>query len=126
MGLREFNWTSHKFRATHFRNNGLFPIYRVTFSISSKDYALFEDSAGAAYQVRFYIDSDNLCSHIFGKIHSRKGIFMFLGFAFLMAGALLLLSKLDIIRGDFWDYLIPIVLIALGAKMIIERRQHHF
>ena len=51
---------------------------------------------------------------------------MFLGFAFLMAGALLLLSKLDIIRGDFWDYLIPIVLIALGAKMIIERRQHHF
>ncbi len=51
---------------------------------------------------------------------------MFLGIAFLMAGVLLLLSKLDVIRGDFWDYLIPIVLIALGAQMIFERKRHHF
>jgi len=50
---------------------------------------------------------------------------MFLGIGFLLAGALLLLSKLDVIRGDFWDYLIPIVLIALGAEMIINRKRRH-
>jgi uncharacterized membrane protein HdeD (DUF308 family) len=49
---------------------------------------------------------------------------MFWGFALLVAGALMLLSRLDIIRGDFWDYLVPIILIALGAKMIIERKRH--
>ncbi|SYZ74177.1 hypothetical protein TRIP_C60447 [Candidatus Zixiibacteriota bacterium] len=48
---------------------------------------------------------------------------MFWGIAFLIAGALLLLSRLNVIPGDFWDYLIPIVLIALGAKMIFDRKR---
>jgi len=49
---------------------------------------------------------------------------MFWGIALLIAGLLLLLSQLGYISGDFWDYLIPIVLIALGAKMIFERKRH--
>lgn len=51
---------------------------------------------------------------------------MFWGVAFLIAGILLLLARLDIIRGDFWDYLVPIVLIALGAKMLLERKRHQY
>ncbi len=48
---------------------------------------------------------------------------MFIGFALLVAGILLLLAKLDIISGGFWDYFWPILLVALGAKMIFERRK---
>jgi len=48
---------------------------------------------------------------------------MFVGFAFLIAGTLLLLSKLDIISGGFWDYFWPILLVALGAKMIFDRKK---
>ncbi len=48
---------------------------------------------------------------------------MFVGFALLVAGILLLLAKLDIISGGFWDYFWPILLVALGAKMIFERKK---
>ena len=48
---------------------------------------------------------------------------MFVGFAFVIAGVLLLLSKLDIISGGFWDYFWPILLVALGAKMIFDRKK---
>jgi uncharacterized membrane protein HdeD (DUF308 family) len=48
---------------------------------------------------------------------------MFVGFAFLIAGVLLLLAKLDLISGGFWDYFWPIILVALGAKMIFDRKK---
>ncbi|MCX6829245.1 MAG: DUF5668 domain-containing protein [candidate division Zixibacteria bacterium] len=51
---------------------------------------------------------------------------MFWGIAFIIAGLLLLLSQLHVIAGDFWDYLLPIVLIALGAKMMFDRKRHHY
>jgi hypothetical protein len=51
---------------------------------------------------------------------------MFWGIAFLIAGGLLLLSRMHVITGDFWDYLVPIVLIALGAKMIFDRKRHRY
>jgi hypothetical protein len=47
---------------------------------------------------------------------------MFVGFAFIIAGALLLLSKLGYISGGFWDYFWPIILVALGAKMIFSHK----
>ncbi len=49
---------------------------------------------------------------------------MFVGFALLVAGVLLLLAELDIISGGFWDYFWPIVLIALGAKIIFDKKKH--
>lgn len=48
---------------------------------------------------------------------------MFVGFALLIAGVLMLLSKLDIISGGFWDYFLPIILVALGAEMIFDRKK---
>lgn len=48
---------------------------------------------------------------------------MFIGFAFVIAGILLILHKMDIIYGDFWDYFWPVILIALGAKMIFDQRK---
>jgi uncharacterized membrane protein YfcA len=51
---------------------------------------------------------------------------MFWGIAFIIAGVLLLLSQLRVIPGDFWDYLLPIVLIALGAKMMFDRKRHRY
>jgi len=49
---------------------------------------------------------------------------MFFGFALLIAGILLLLSRADLIPGDFWDYLLPIILIAFGAKTILTRKKN--
>jgi len=48
---------------------------------------------------------------------------MFVGFAFVIAGILLILSKMDIISGGFWDYFWPIVLIALGAKIVFDHKK---
>jgi uncharacterized membrane protein HdeD (DUF308 family) len=48
---------------------------------------------------------------------------MFVGFALLIAGILLLLAKFDIITGGFWDYFWPILLIALGAKVIFDHKK---
>lgn len=47
---------------------------------------------------------------------------MFVGFALLIAGVLLILEKMNIIYGDFWDYFWPIILIAMGAKFIFDNR----
>ncbi|MEW5922999.1 MAG: DUF5668 domain-containing protein [Candidatus Zixiibacteriota bacterium] len=49
---------------------------------------------------------------------------MFFGFAILAAGVLLLLAKMDFISGGFWDYFWPIVLIALGANIIFDKKRH--
>ena len=48
---------------------------------------------------------------------------MFIGFVVLFAGILLLLSKMGYISGGFWDYIWPILLIALGGKIIFDRKK---
>jgi hypothetical protein len=45
---------------------------------------------------------------------------MFVGIILLILGALMLLERLGIIYGDIWEYLLPIVLIALGASMVFR------
>lgn len=45
---------------------------------------------------------------------------MFIGILLLLLGVLMLLSKLDIIRGDFWAYFWPIALIALGISIVVK------
>lgn len=50
---------------------------------------------------------------------------MFWGVLLILAGLILLGSKLHFIPGDFWDYLWPLVLIAWGAKVIFDRRSGH-
>lgn len=51
---------------------------------------------------------------------------MFLGLLLLIIGILLVLDRMGIIYGSFWDYLWPVALIALGADFIIKsaRRKH--
>ncbi len=48
---------------------------------------------------------------------------MFWGFLLLLLGALMLLDKLNIIYGNFWEYFWPVALIALGASMIFKDRK---
>jgi len=48
---------------------------------------------------------------------------MLIGFILLIAGILLVLARADVIPGDVWDYLLPIGLIALGAKMIFDKKK---
>ncbi|UCD18500.1 MAG: hypothetical protein JSV44_06220 [Candidatus Zixiibacteriota bacterium] len=48
---------------------------------------------------------------------------MFLGFTLLLAGILLLLTRSHILPGDFWDYGLPILLVALGAKIIFSQKK---
>ncbi len=48
---------------------------------------------------------------------------MFLGVLLLVMGFLMLLEKMGVIYGDFWDYLWPVALLALGASMILDRKK---
>ena len=48
---------------------------------------------------------------------------MFIGFLLVIAGTLLILARADVIPGDVWDYLFPIALIALGAKMVFDHKK---
>jgi len=48
---------------------------------------------------------------------------MFFGVLLLILGALMLLTRLDFIPGDTFDYLWPVVIIALGASMIFKNRK---
>ncbi len=50
---------------------------------------------------------------------------MFFGVLLLAMGILMLLEKLGVIYGDFWDYLWPVAIIALGASMIVDRKKGH-
>jgi uncharacterized membrane protein HdeD (DUF308 family) len=45
---------------------------------------------------------------------------VFIGILLLLLGVLMLLSKLDIIRGDFWQFFWPIALIALGISIVFK------
>ena len=45
---------------------------------------------------------------------------MFVGILLLAIGILMMLDKMGIIYGSFWDYLWPVALIALGADFIFK------
>ena len=46
---------------------------------------------------------------------------MWIGVFLICVGFLVILSNMDIIRGDVWDYIWPVFFILLGASMIIKR-----
>jgi len=48
---------------------------------------------------------------------------MFWGAVLIVAGALLLLSRAGIIPGSIWDYLLPIILIGIGANIIFKKNK---
>lgn len=45
---------------------------------------------------------------------------MFVGIMLLLLGVLMLLSKLEIISGNFWGFVWPAAIIALGVSMIFK------
>jgi len=49
---------------------------------------------------------------------------MFWGIVLIIIGAVLLLDKVNIIAiGSFWDYIWPILILAVGIRMIITHNQ---
>jgi len=45
---------------------------------------------------------------------------MFLGILLLLLGVLMLLSKMGVISADFWGYVWPAAIIALGLSMVFK------
>jgi hypothetical protein len=43
---------------------------------------------------------------------------MFWGILLLLLGVLMLLNRLDLIRGGFWDWVWPVAIIAIGVNML--------
>lgn len=43
---------------------------------------------------------------------------MFLGILLLILGVLMLLNRLGLIRGGFWDWFWPVAIIAIGLNML--------
>lgn len=48
---------------------------------------------------------------------------MFIGLILVIAGILLLLTRANVIPGDVWDYALPILLIAIGGRLLFNRRK---
>lgn len=46
---------------------------------------------------------------------------MTLAFGLIIIGFLFLLNNLGIVRGDFWDYVWPVIFILIGISMITRR-----
>jgi hypothetical protein len=46
---------------------------------------------------------------------------MWIGLFLILAGVLVLLNNMDLLRGDVWDYIWPLFFIMLGASMVIKR-----
>ena len=49
---------------------------------------------------------------------------MFIGVILVAMGILIILDKLGIIYGSFWDFLWPVALIALGADFIFKNSRN--
>lgn len=49
---------------------------------------------------------------------------MFFGLFLLLIGLMMLLEKFGLLKGDFWDYVWPALLVALGLAMIFKRKPH--
>ena len=47
---------------------------------------------------------------------------MFIGILILLVGILMLLDQFGLIRGNFWDYVWPLALIALGLSMVLKNK----
>jgi len=48
---------------------------------------------------------------------------MFFGIILVVIGALLLLNNMGIIYGSFWNYLWPVVIVAVGLRMIVGEKK---
>ena len=48
---------------------------------------------------------------------------MFVGMLLVILGVLMILDRLGIIYGSFWQYFWPAAVIALGAQMIIRDKK---
>lgn len=48
---------------------------------------------------------------------------MFVGMLLVLLGALMLLDQFNIIRGDVWDYFLPLALVALGLSMVFKHKK---
>ena len=48
---------------------------------------------------------------------------MFVGVFILLIGILMLLERSGIIRGDFGEFLVPVLLIAFGVSMVFKRNK---
>jgi hypothetical protein len=46
---------------------------------------------------------------------------MWVGFALICIGILVLLSNMDLIRGDVWNYIWPLILVIFGISLILKR-----
>jgi predicted membrane protein len=51
---------------------------------------------------------------------------MFIGLILVIAGVLLLLTRANVIPGNIWDYALPIILIAIGARLLFTNRRKNF
>lgn len=49
---------------------------------------------------------------------------MFLGFFILALGILFLLKNLNVIYGDTWDIVWPLLIIAFGASLVLKKKHH--
>ena len=47
---------------------------------------------------------------------------MFFGIVLIVLGVLLLFSEMGIIHGSFWGYFWPVLVIAVGVRMIVGER----
>ena len=54
---------------------------------------------------------------------SQEDTFMFVGIVLIAIGVLMTLDLMGVIHGSFWDYLVPVALIALGVDFVFERRR---
>ena len=48
---------------------------------------------------------------------------MFIGILLLLMGALMLLSSLGVINADFGEYILPVILVALGVSFILKDKK---
>jgi hypothetical protein len=46
---------------------------------------------------------------------------MWIGLFLVLAGILVLLNNMDILRGDIWGYVWPLFFIMLGSSMVLKR-----
>jgi hypothetical protein len=46
---------------------------------------------------------------------------MWIGLFLVLAGILVLLNNMEILRGEIWDYIWPLFFIMLGASMVLKR-----
>ncbi len=46
---------------------------------------------------------------------------MWIGLFLVLAGIMVLLNNLNVLRGDAWDYIWPLFFIMLGGSMVLKR-----